>query len=109
MDCHEIKNLLYDEALGEGNGAVKDHVKTCAACRAELERLQTTRKLMMQGLPEEEPARRIAFVADRPAAPNPLRFWQWSFAGAAAFALFFAVLAVRRPDAPIAQGPATQA
>lgn len=108
MDCNEIKNLLYDDALGEGTAAVKKHVQGCPACRAELDRLQMTRKLMLQGLPEEEPPRRIAFLAERPAPTNPLRFWQWSFAGAAAFALFFAVMALRQPVTQIA-GPATTA
>ena len=104
MNCEQAKPLLYDRALGEGASVELDqHLGSCADCRAELADLELTRKLMLQGLPEEEPARRIAFVAEKPAASyNPLRFWQWSFAGAAALALLFAVLAVRRPPAPAA-------
>ena len=110
MNCEQAKPLLYDRALGEGASAeLEQHLSSCADCRAELADLELTRKLMLQGLPEEEPARRIAFVADKPAPSsarafdsaavsyNPLRFWQWSFAGAAALALLFAVLVVRRP------------
>jgi len=99
MNCEQAKPFLYDRALDEGTNAELDqHLASCADCRAELADLELTRKLMLQGLPEEEPARRIAFVADKPAVSyNPLRFWQWSFAGAAALALLFAVLAVRRP------------
>src|ERR1035438_124332 len=110
MNCEQAKPFLYDRALDEATSPELDqHLASCADCRAELADLELTRKLMLQGLPEEEPARRIAFVADKPApssarafdsaAPqyNPLRFWQWSFAGAAALALLFAVLVVQRP------------
>jgi hypothetical protein len=110
MNCEQAKPFLYDRALDEGASAELDqHLASCADCRAELADLELTHKLMRQGLPEEEPPRRIAFIADKPApssarafdsaavAYNPLRFWQWSFAGAAALALLFAVLAVRRP------------
>jgi hypothetical protein len=99
MNCEQAKPFLYDRALGERSSAELDqHLTGCADCRGELADLELTRKLMLQALPEEEPARRIAFVADKPAAAfNPLRFWQWSFAGAAVLALLFAVLAVRRP------------
>jgi hypothetical protein len=103
MNCEQAKPFLYDRALGEVAGPDLDqHLASCGDCRAELADLELTRKLMLQGLPEEEPARRIAFVADKPVASyNPLRFWQWSFAGAAALALLFAVMVVRRP-APLA-------
>jgi hypothetical protein len=103
MNCEQAKPYLYDRALGEvlPNKEAETHIGACADCRAELADLELTRKLMRQGLPEEEPSRRIAFIADAPAvARNPLRFWQWSFAGAAAVAMLFAVLAIRRPAAP---------
>jgi hypothetical protein len=101
MNCEQAKPFLYDRALGEGASAEFDqHLAGCTDCRTELADLELTRKLMLQGLPEEEPARRIAFVAEKPAAAfNPLRFWQWSFAGAATLALLFAVLAMRHPNA----------
>jgi hypothetical protein len=112
MNCEQAKPFLYDRALGETTSPELDrHLASCADCRTELADLELTRKLMLQGLPEEEPARRIAFVAEKPtpssarafdstaASYNPLRFWQWSFAGAAALALLFAVLAVRHPVA----------
>lgn len=100
MSCETYRNSLFDEALGEGTAELRAHLRDCAECRAEFDRLKLTRKLMVQGLPEEEPPRRIVFTADRPVR-NPLRFWQWGFAGAAAFAVFFAVLAVRRPAQPV--------
>jgi hypothetical protein len=102
MNCEQAKPFLYDRALDEATSPELDqHLASCADCRAELADLELTRKLMLQGLPEEEPARRIAFVAEK--SYNPLRFWQWAFAGAAMLALLFAVLAVRRP-APAAPG-----
>jgi hypothetical protein len=100
MNCEQAKPLVYDRVLeGGANAELDRHLVSCADCRAELADLELTHKLMRQGLPEEEPPRRIAFVAEKPATPsyNPLRFWQWSFAGAAALALVFAVLAVWRP------------
>jgi hypothetical protein len=104
MNCEQAKSFLYDRVLeGAINPELDAHLSTCQACQSELADLALTHQLMRQGLPEEEPARRIVFAAE--VAPrynvNPLRFWQWSFAGAAAFALLFAALFVadvmRRP------------
>jgi anti-sigma factor RsiW len=100
MNCEETKHHLYNAALGEETGPdFEQHLASCAACREELAALQMTRSLLVRGLPEEEPPRRLAFATDAPARPNPLRFWQWSFAGALALAMLFAALAVRRPVA----------
>jgi hypothetical protein len=98
--CEKFRQEIYDCALGEHEltTGAREHMAECPSCREELARLGLTQKLVRQGLPEEEPPRRIAFVAEP--RPNPLRFWQGSFAGATAFALLFAVLAWKRP-API--------
>ncbi|SRR5579871_166713 len=113
MNCEQANPLVYERVLeGAANAELDRHLATCASCRAELADLELTQKLMRQALPEEEPPRRIAFVAEKPAAMptyHPLRFWQWSFAGAAAFALLFAVLAVRKPAAPPAGDTYTRA
>ena|SRR5579871_2200714 len=97
MNCIEAKPFLYDYALeGTRTADLDAHLAACDSCRAELADLQLTHKLMRQGLPEEEPPRRISFVAD--AAPrHALRFWQWSFVGATAVAFLFAVMLIRRP------------
>ena len=110
MKCDEAKPYLYDRVLeGVRNEDAEKHLASCESCRGELADLELTKKLMRQGLPEEEPGRRIAFVTDAPvAARNPLRFWQWSFAGAAAFAILFAVLAIRN-NAPVATPAVHQA
>lgn len=111
MSCEETKHLLYDAALGEetDRAALGRHLASCAACRAEFADLELTRKLLLQGLPEEEPARRIAFA---PAAPER-RGWElggggwWAFAGAVAMALLLTVLPVRKPVVPPAAPQAT--
>src|SRR3989442_4910887 len=98
MNCEETKHHLYNAALGEETGPdLEQHLASCAACREELAALPMTRNLLVRGLPEEEPPRRFASVAEVPARPNLLRFWQWSFAGAFAAPTLAAVLAVRRP------------
>ena len=101
MNCTEVKHLLLDAALGEGAGsaAVKEHLASCPGCRAELADFELTRKLLLKGLPEEDPPRRIAFA---PALTEQKRGfgaggWRWAFAGAMAMALFFGGMAVRRP------------
>src|SRR5258708_3577404 len=97
MNCEQAKSFLYDRVLeGTPNPELDAHLTTCTACQGELAGLELTHKLMRQALPEEEPARHIVFAAE-PARTNALRFWQWSFAGAAAVAMLFAVLAIRRP------------
>lgn len=103
MNCEETKHHLYDAALGEETSPeLEQHLATCAACREELAALQTTRRLVAHGLTEEEPPRRLSFVADVPSVPprpSLLRFWQWSFAGAMAMALLFGMFALWRPSA----------
>jgi predicted anti-sigma-YlaC factor YlaD len=113
MNCEQVKSFLYDRALegaanpGAPNQDLDAHLATCQACQTELADLELTHKLMRQGLPEEEPARRIVFTAEASRyTANPLRFWQWSFAGAATFAMLFAVLAFRRPAVVAAPSPA---
>jgi len=96
MSCEEIKHLLHDLSLGEAapSGELGRHLAHCAACRAELADLELTRKLLLQGLPEEEPPRRLAFVAERPL--QAARFWQWAFAASTALALLLAALVIAR-------------
>ena len=78
MNCNEAKPLLYDRALeGTPNKDLDHHLETCTACRADLTDLELTRKLMRQGLPEEEPPRRIAFVNGCATSPTAhLLIWR---------------------------------
>ena len=67
MTCGQVKQMLIDLALAEAGPAerkrVQDHLQECEACRGRLADLDLTRKLLLEGLPQEEVPRRIAFVA----------------------------------------------
>lgn len=103
MNCGEAKQILMDVALDEAGADerryAQAHLNECPSCRAHLADLQITRKLVAQGLPEEEMPRRIAFVA----APEPgaarRGFWRSlaftvPLGVAAALALFVGALAL---------------
>jgi anti-sigma factor RsiW len=92
MQCGEmdLKAYLLGEATAAGRRGVEAHLETCAACRAEFERLDVTRAAML-ALPAEEPPRRIAFVSDKVFEP---RWWRrLSLAGLLAPAALAAVTA----------------
>lgn len=67
MTCGEAKQILMDLALQEAGPEarkrVQAHLEECDTCRGQLADLNLTRKLLVQGLPEEEVPRRIAFIA----------------------------------------------
>jgi len=98
MNCGETKqalmDLVLDEAGSEERKQIEAHLAGCAACRAELVNLRLTRKLLVQGLPQEEMPQRIAFVSGQ-AAKGGLRAWLGSrtFAIPVAVAVAVAVLA----------------
>jgi anti-sigma factor RsiW len=68
----DLKAYVFGEAAGGERGAIEDHLRGCAACREELDRLKHT-QLALASLPEEEIPQRIAFVSDRVFEP---RWWQ---------------------------------
>ncbi len=76
MTCGEAKQILMDLALQEAGPEqrkrVQAHLEECVACRGQLADLNLTRKLLVQGLPEEEVPRRIAFVA----LPERQPYWR---------------------------------
>ena len=98
MNCGETKqalmDLVLDEAGSEERKQIEAHLTGCAACRAELVNLRLTRKLLVQGLPQEEMPQRIAFVSGQ-AAQGGLRGWLGSrtFAIPVGVAVAVAVLA----------------
>lgn len=98
MNCGETKqalmDLVLDEAGSEERKQIDAHLAGCAGCRAELVNLRLTRKLLVQGLPQEEMPQRIAFVSGE-AAKGGLRGWLGSrtFAIPVAVAVAVAVLA----------------
>lgn len=113
MNCEEAKQVLMDLALDEAQGddrrQVEAHLASCAACRAELANLKVARKLLVQGLPQEEMPRRIAFVPAEPPS-RTWAAWLWSRAftipvgAAAAIAVLACGLALAHARLVIEQG-----
>jgi anti-sigma factor RsiW len=88
---------------------VEAHVKTCAPCREELDRLRIT-GAALRSLAEEEIPQRIAFVSDQIFEPSPWRRWLaafWNsgarlgFASAAMLSASLVVFAFRPAPAPV--------
>jgi hypothetical protein len=88
---------------------VEAHVKTCAPCREELDRLRIT-GAALHCLAEEEIPQRIAFVSDKIFEPSPWRrrlaaFWnsgaRLGFASAAMLSASLVVFALRPVPAPV--------
>jgi hypothetical protein len=89
------------------------HVKTCANCREELDRLRGTEAALL-ALPDEEIPQRIGFISDPVFQPSALRrgwevFWgsaaRLGFASAAMLSIALVVFAVTRPAQQV-QAPA---
>jgi hypothetical protein len=99
---------------------VESHVRNCAPCREELERLQLTESALFT-LREEEIPQRIAFVSDPIFEPSPVRrfftnFWgsaaRLGFASAAMLSAALVVFAFHKPapaPVPVAVPPAVVA
>ena len=106
MTCGQAKQMLMDLALAEAGPVerkqVQEHLQVCDACRAQLTDLDLARKLLVQGLPQEEVPRRIAFVGASQEAGLFGRsgLWRRAFAVpvgvAAAVALLVGALALAR-------------
>jgi anti-sigma factor RsiW len=95
----QMMELLYGELPAEARANVDAHVAGCARCRSELEGFEKTRAVARQGLDEAPPARAHAAImraaaahlaaqarpaARKPAAPEPVSFWdrvraRWAF------------------------------
>ena len=72
-----LKELPTPQAL-----QVEEHIKTCAGCREELDRLRLTETALFS-LRDEEIPQRIAFVSDKIFEPSPVRRWFSAFWGSA--------------------------
>jgi anti-sigma factor RsiW len=104
MSCSlDLKAYVLGELSQREKSAAEDHVRACASCHDEVERLNLTRAALAT-LEEEEPPRRIAFVSDRVFEP---RWWQtmWhsgpamGFASASVLAAAILVHGFARPAA----------
>lgn len=110
MSCSpfDLRDYFLQELDIPQRRLVESHVKTCPACRTELDRLQLTESALLT-LREEEIPQRIAFVSDPVFEPSPIRrffgdFWgsaaRLGFASAAMLSVALVVFAVHRPSAP---------
>jgi anti-sigma factor RsiW len=74
MSCSpfDLRDYFLKELPGPEGKQVEVHIKTCAACREELERLQVTEAALFS-LRDEEMPQRLAFVSDKIFEPSPVR------------------------------------
>jgi anti-sigma factor RsiW len=107
MSCSpfDLKDYFLQELANPQRLEVEAHVKTCAPCREELERLRLTEAALF-ALREEEIPQRIAFVSDPVFEPSPWRrgwtaLWnsgpRLGFASAALLSAALVVFALTRP------------
>ena len=115
MSCSpfDLRDYYFRELAENERRLVDVHVKTCATCREELDRLRGTEAALLV-LPDEEIPQRIAFVSDPVFEPSAARRW-WAafwgsaarlgFASAAMLSIALMVFALTRP-VPQASTPA---
>jgi anti-sigma factor RsiW len=85
MSCSpfDLKDYFLKELPSPRQLQVEAHVKSCDACREDLDRLQLTEAALFT-LRDEEIPQRIAFVSDKIFEPSPLRRWFAAFWGCTA-------------------------
>lgn len=106
MNCSSVDLKAYwlGELVQPEKITAEDHLRACAGCREELERLKLTESALLS-LPEEEVPQRIAFVSDRVFEPRWFEtIWRsgpaMGFASAALLAAAILVHAFARPVQP---------
>ena len=82
MSCSpfDLRDYFLKELTNPQQLQVESHVKTCIACREEVERLGVTQAALFS-LRDEEIPQRIAFVSDKIFEPSPARRWLTAFWG----------------------------
>ncbi|HTQ57641.1 MAG TPA: hypothetical protein VMI94_24400 [Bryobacteraceae bacterium] len=114
MSCSpfDLRDYFFKELNENERRLTEVHVRTCAACREELERLRGTEAALLS-LRDEEIPQRIGFVSDPVFQPSALSrgwnaFWgsaaRLGFASAAMLSIALVVFALTRP-APQANAP----
>jgi anti-sigma factor RsiW len=100
MSCSpfDLKDYFLKELPAPERRQVDLHLKTCPACREEVDRLRLT-ETALASLRDEEVPRRLAFVSDRIFEPSPwARFWssgaRLGFASAAMLSVALVVFSV---------------
>ena len=106
MNCSpfDLRDYTLKELSATHRQQVDAHVKSCGACREEVERLRITEAALF-ALREEEIPQRIAFVSDKIFEPSPWRrawtaFWgstaRLGFASAAMLSTALVVFSLAR-------------
>ena len=114
MSCSpfDLRDYFFKELPENERRLTEVHVKTCATCREELDRMRGTQAALLS-LPDEEIPQRIGFVSDPVFRPSAFRrgweaFWgsaaRLGFASAAMLSIALVVFGLTRP-APQAQTP----
>lgn len=115
MSCSpfDLRDYYFKELAENERRLTEVHVKTCAGCREELDRLRGVEAGLLL-LPDEEIPQRIGFISDPVFEPSALRrawaaFWgsaaRLGFASAAMLSAALIVFSVTHP-APLAKTPA---
>jgi anti-sigma factor RsiW len=80
MSCSpfDLRDYFLKELAEPDNRQVETHLRGCAACREELDRLRVAEAALLT-LREEEIPQRIAFVSDKIFEPSPARRWWAAF------------------------------
>jgi hypothetical protein len=112
MSCSpfDLRDYFLQELAGpHQQRLVEAHVKTCASCREELDRLRIA-EAALRSMADEEIPQRIAFVSDKIFEPSPWRRWLaafWNsgarlgFASAAMLSASLVVFALKPAPAPV--------
>jgi len=106
MSCSpfDLRDYVFQELPDAGRKQVEGHMKSCAACRGEVERLRMTEAALFS-LRDEEIPQRIGFVSDKIFEPSPWRrgwaaFWgstaRLGFASAAMLSVALIVFSLTR-------------
>ncbi|HLI85985.1 MAG TPA: zf-HC2 domain-containing protein [Bryobacteraceae bacterium] len=109
MSCSpfDLRDYFLKELSAPERQQVDLHLKTCAACRDEVQRLRLT-EAALASLRDEEVPRRLAFVSDKIFEPSPwqrawTRFWnsgaRLGFASAAMLSIALVVFSSNRAAA----------
>src|SRR5260370_34066770 len=79
----DLGDYFLKELAPQLQRQVEAHVKTCDACREEVERLGATEAALFC-LRDEEIPQRIGFISDKIFEPSPARRWLTAFWGSTA-------------------------
>jgi len=117
MSCSpfDLRDYYFKDLAENERRLTEVHVKTCAHCREELDRLRGTETALL-ALPDEEIPQRIGFVSDPVFQPSAFRrgwdaLWgsaaRLGFASAAMLSVALLVFSLTRPvPQPTAPAPA---